>query len=95
MTSLAGNKVIIKDNKFGAENIGAVFLKENQDKYYLNYFLLLLTPWEYMPTDTQIDELRVFITKYYKEDIYLHIFNRAVSENKIYVKNFKRYNNYK
>ena len=52
MTSLAGNKVAIKDNKYGSKNIGAIFLNPNQKKYYLNYFFLLLTPWEYMPTDS-------------------------------------------
>lgn len=36
MTSLAGNKVPIKDNNYGSENIGAIFLNPNQEKYYLN-----------------------------------------------------------
>ena len=61
MTSLAGNKVTIKDDNYGAENIGAVFLNPNQEKYYLNYFFLLLTLWDYIPTASQIDELRFFI----------------------------------
>ena len=90
MTSLAGYKVIIEDQQKGVENIGAVFLCSKKEKYYLNYFLLLLTPWEYMPTETQIEELRSFILKYYKKHIFLHLFNRAVEENKIYINNFKR-----
>ena len=85
ITSLMGDKAILENKEIGLENIGAVRLFSNQDKYYNNYFLLLLSPWEYMPTDNQIDDLRVFIKKYYKQDIYLKIFNKAVKENKIYL----------
>lgn len=90
MTSLPGYKVIIEDEKSGAGNIGAIFLNPIKEKYYLNYFLLLLTPWKYMLTNTQIEELRTFILKYYKKYIFLHLFNRTVEENKIYINNFKR-----
>ena len=41
-----------------------------------------------MPTKTQIKELRSFISKYYKNDLFLLLFNRAVEENKIYINNF-------
>lgn len=85
MTSLYGEKVIIKDKDKGAENIGAVFLYPNQKKYYLNYFLLLLTPWEYLPNLKQINELKLFIQKYYKRKIFIDLFNRAFEENRIYV----------
>jgi len=85
ITSLMGDKAILENKEIGLENIGAVRLFSNQDKYYNNYFLLLLSPWEYMPTDNQIDDLRVFIKKYYKRDIYLKIFNKAIKENKIYL----------
>lgn len=88
MTALSGEKVIIKDKDKGAENIGAIFLEPNQERFYLNYFLLLLTPWEYMPSEKYINELREFIIKYYKKDIYLLLFNRAVEENKIYINKF-------
>ena len=91
MTSLSGNKVAIKDNKYGAENIGAILLNPNQEKYYLNYFFLLLTPWDYMPNNSQIEELRVFIKKYYIKDEYLYLFNRAVYENKIYLDKFNNF----
>ena len=89
MTSIPGYKVIIEDKEKGAENIGAVFLNSNNENDYLNYFLLLLSPWEYMPSNTHIEELRAFISKYYKNKIFLHLFNRAVEENKIYINNFK------
>ena len=89
MTTLVGDKIIIKDENKGAENIGAVFLAPNKEKYYLNYFLLLLTPWEYMLTEKQIKELQAFILKYYNNQLFLLLFNRAVEENKIYINNFR------
>jgi hypothetical protein len=89
MTSLPGYKIIIEDENTGTENIGAVILNSNNEKDYLNYFLLLLTPWEYMPLNIHIKELRTFILKYYKKKIFLHLFNRAVEENNIYINNFK------
>ena len=95
MTSLSGNKIVMKDHKYGLENIGAIFLKSNQNQYYLNYFTLLLSPWEYMLSEAQIASIRIFIKKYYKEDIYLKLFNKAIFENKKYIKNFKVYNNKK
>ena len=91
MTSLVGNKIIIKDLKKGSENIGAVFLYPNQKKYYLSYFLLLLSPWEYLPNDNYINELKIFIEKYYKNELLLLLFNRAVEENKIYIRKFRKF----
>ena len=91
MTSLEGKKYIIKHPKYGFENICAIFLSKNQEKYYLNYFILLISPWEYLPNDEQLLQLRIFISKYYKKDIYLNIFERAVKENKIYIKRFEKY----
>ena len=85
MAALFGDKVIIEDKNKRIENIGAIHLYSNQKKYYLNYFLLLLTPWEYMPNETHIQELREFIKKYYKKEIYLNLFNKAVEENKNYI----------
>lgn len=88
MSSLFGDKVIIEDKYRGLENIGAVILYPNQEKYYINYFLLLMSPWEYMPNDTHLNELRNFILKYYKNELFLNIFNKAVEENKIYINKF-------
>ena len=89
-TSLVGYKVIMEeDGNKGVENIGAVFLHSNKEKYYLNYFLLLLAPWEYMPPKSQIEELRVFINKYYKNEVLLLLFDKAVEENTIYIIDFK------
>lgn len=68
-SELVGDKIFIPTKKYGIENIGAVFLKSNQKKYYLNYFILLFSPWQYMPEDKYIKELQIFISKYYKNNI--------------------------
>ena len=71
--TLYGDKVIIHNNR-DILNIGAVFLYPNQEEHYLDYFLLLLNFWEYIPTDQQINDLTIFIEKYYKEKkIYRYI----------------------
>ena len=44
-----------------------------------------------MPTDTQLNDLRSFIQKYYKDEIYINIFDTAVSNNKIANENFIKY----
>ena len=84
MTAIEGKKYMITHKQFQFENIGAIILSRIQKRFYLNYFLLLMSPWEYLPPDEHIEELKIFIKKYYKKDIYLNIFNRAVDENKLY-----------
>ena len=91
MAAIEGKKYMITDKLFQFENIGAIILSKRQKQFYLNYFLLLMSPWEYMPSDEHIKELKLFIRKYYKKDIYLNIFNRAVYENKLYIKRYKEY----
>ena len=88
--ALYGDKLIIENEKKQIENIGAIRLYSNQRKYYLNYFMLLLTPWDYMPSEKHIQELRDFIKKYYRPEIYLRIFNTAVEENKKYINTFQQ-----
>ena len=89
--TLYGDKVFIKKNNFGISNMGAVFLYPNQEEHYLDYFLLLLNFWEYIPTEKQIDDLRLFIKTYYKDDIYINIFDMAVMKNKDVNNKFKKY----
>ena len=52
--NLFGDKIILSSSNGSFDNIGAVFLYPNQEKFYLNYFLLLLNFWEYIPTENQI-----------------------------------------
>lgn len=90
ISSLYGEKIIIKNNlqESGIENIGAVFLYDNQEKHYIDYFLLLNCFWEYMPTSQQINDLRIFIKKYYKNEIFLKLFEYSVKYNEIYINKF-------
>ena len=84
MSALQGDKIIINNgNNIG--NMGAIFLYPNQKDYYLNYFLLLLSFWDYIKTNKQINEIRIFIKKYYKNSLYLLIFETALNNNKNYV----------
>ena len=89
MSSLYGQKIYITNSKQGFENIGAVKLYPNQEEHYKDYFLLLMSFWEEMPTDSQIIDLRKFIKKYYVNKIYLNIFDSAVEKNRKYINNFR------
>lgn len=86
-----GDKVLLKNKDGSIGNMGAIFLYNNQEKYYLDYFFLLLTFWEYMPKDNEIYELRIFIKSFYIKDIFLKIFDTAVIRNKIFIKNQQKY----
>ena len=77
-----GDKVFLHQSNGDISNIGALFLYPNQKDHYIDYFLLLLNFWEYIPKDNQINDLRLFIQKYYKNRKYINIFNRAIIENK-------------
>ena len=72
--TLYGDKVFLNSANTSISNIGAVFLKPNQEEHYINYFLLLLNFWEYIPEDKYINDLRLFIQKYYKNNKYLGVF---------------------
>lgn len=89
MSSIIGEKILIKQNLYDFVNIGAVCLAKSQQNYYLNYFLLMMTIWQYMPSDEQINGLRQFIKKYYKNELYLRIFNNSVDYNRKFFLNLK------
>ncbi len=88
-----GDKVFMNQRKNEISNIGAVFLYPNQKEHYLDYFLLLLNFWEYIPKLNQIKDLRYFIKNYYKKKIYINIFDAAVSFNKIANEKFMNFTN--
>ena len=90
MAAFYGDKVFLDNKRKDINNIGAIHLYTHQKKYYLNFFILLLAPWDYIPNEKHIQELREFIKKYYKKEIYLNVFNKAVEENKIFVNKFKK-----
>ena len=89
MSSLYGQKIYFTNSTKGFENIGAVKLYPNQEEHYKDYFLLLMSFLEEMPTESQINDLRKFIKKYYIKEIYLSIFDSAVEKNRKYIYNFK------
>ena len=91
--ALYGDKVFLNKNKEYVSNIGAVFLYPNQKEHYLDYFLLLLNFWEYIPKDNQINDLRDFIIKYYRTKILINTFDEAVIRNRKVNDKFKKYNN--
>ena len=82
MSVLLGEKILIKSKTHDFLNIGAIYLAKNQKKYYLNYFLLLMTLWQYLPPNEQLSSLREFIKKYYNNKLYLRIFDNSVDYNK-------------
>ena len=86
-----GDKILSKNEDGSIGNIGAILLHNNQEEHYLDYFFLLLAFWEYMPKDNEINELRIFIKNFYKRDIYLKIFDTAVTRNNISIQNHKKY----
>lgn len=88
MSTLYGDKLLV-NNEF--ESMGAVFLYENQKEHYLDYFLLLNGFWEYMPSEKQIRDLTLFIKKYYKNDIFIKLFNNSVTNNNIYINKFRNF----
>lgn len=90
--NIRGDKILLRNNKGELSGIGGIFLYPNQKKYYLNYFLLLLCFWEYIPTDKQINDMVQFIKKYYNNEIYLQIFNIAVKKNKNSIIKLSNYN---
>lgn len=93
LSALYGDKVIIKNNEL--EDIGAAFLYKNQSNHYIDYFLLLNCFWEYMPAEIHLKFIRKFIKKYYKNDLYLRLYDNSVKNNKIYIQKFKNFiNNY-
>ena len=72
--ALYGDKAFPHNIYGEISNIGAVFLYSNQKNHFIDYFLLLLNFWEYIPKDEQIN--------FYKDIKYINTFNLAVRLNK-------------
>ena len=92
--AIYGDKVLLGASNGEVNNIVSVFLYPHQENHYIDYFLILLNSWEYMPLDNQIEDLRIFIKNYYKKNIYLNLFNTAVSHNKKAINRPINYNYY-
>lgn len=90
MTFLNGDKIILKTKHNNIDNMGAIFLYKNQKTHYLEYFFSLISFWDYMPTASQLKDMKNFIIKYYKDDFLVEIFTKAVSFNKAFFKKFNK-----
>ena len=90
--AIYGDKILLKKKNGSLDNIAAVFLYKNQENHYLDYFLLLLTSWEYLPKNNEINDLRFFIKNYYKKNIFLKIFDTAVMKNMNSINIRQKYN---
>lgn len=89
MSALNGEKILLESEQNNFINIGVVCLDKNQSKYYLNYFLLLMNIWHYLPSEEQLIGLRKFIIKYYNNETFLRIFDYSVERNKKFFQNLK------
>ena len=69
------------ENKIFSQNIGAIKLCKEQNKFYRQYFMALGTQWEYMPDDDDLKMMRKFFRKYYGNK-YVKIYDDAVEKNK-------------
>ena len=89
MTFLYGEKIILKKQS-KLDNMGAIFLHKYQYNHYQDYFLSLMTIWDYMPSNEQLKDLRNFIQNYYKNDDLLEIYDESVRFNKEYFIKYKK-----
>ena len=64
-----------------SNNIGAIKLCKEQNKFYKHYFMALGTQWEYMPNEDDLKLMRKFFKKYYGNK-YVEIYDDAVEKNK-------------
>ena len=87
MSSLIGEKILWPEGTNSFINLGVVCLSKNQKKYYMDYFLLLMNIWQYLPTNEQLEGLRKFIIKYYDNKVLLRIFDFSVEKNIKFFKN--------
>ena len=69
------------EEKIFSQNIGAIKLCKEQNKFYRQYFMALGTQWEYMPNDADLKIMRKFFMKYYGNK-YVKIYDDAVEKNK-------------
>ena len=68
-------------DKVFSQNIGAIKLCKEQNKFYTQYFMALGTQWEYMPNNADLKLMRKFFRKYYGNK-YVKIYDDAVEKNK-------------
>ena len=82
----SGDNILIQD-------IGAIKLEKNQNRFIYDYFRALGGQWEYFLNEEHINLTRDFIKKYYDE-LCLSIFDEAIKFNRYFVKNNPKINYY-
>ena len=86
-TYLKGEKIIPKVPEV-IPNIGAVFLDNNQEKNYFDYFFALTSTWYAIPDIEEWNFIRNFLSKYYSKEL-IEIYDSAYKMNKNYKKFLK------
>ena len=92
--ALRGKKFLPSGNNILTQDIGAIILDDNQERYYQDYFRLLGGQWQYFPKEIYIDSVRNLFKKYYDKDC-LTIFEEAVNFNRGFVKRYPKFQFYK
>ena len=82
---IRGQKFLPSGNSLLNQNIGAIKLEKNQQKYYEDYFRLLGGQWQYFPKEIHIKSIKNFFNKYYGKECSL-MFEETISFNRIFVK---------
>lgn len=82
---IRGQKFLPSGKNILKQDIGAIKLEKNQQKYYEDYFRLLGGQWQYFPKEIHINQIKIFVTKYYNKEC-LTIFEEAISFNRVFVK---------
>ncbi len=81
-TYLKGEKIMPKIPEV-IPNIGAVFLDNDQEKRYFDYFFALISTWNYIPEIEEWNFIRNFLSKYYSKEL-IDIYDSSYKLNKNY-----------
>ena len=81
-TYLKGEKIMPKVPEV-IPNIGAVFLDNDQEKHYFDYFFALTSRWSYIPDINEWNFIRNFVSKYYSKEL-IDIYDSSYKLNKKY-----------
>ena len=87
-TYLKGEKIMPKIPEV-IPNIGAVFLDNDQEKRYFDYFFALISTWNYIPEIEEWNFIRNFLSKYYSKEL-IEIYDSSYKMNKNYKKFLKQ-----
>ena len=85
---LAGEKLLpqtkIKYGNKQVHNIGAIQINQDTRRYISNVFHSLSVPWEYFPSESDIKDIRSYLSNYYEKSL-MEQFDDAMRWNKLWV----------